>query len=83
MNPKDSNKKNTYHILVKETLNHHITEWSGDLTLIPQENGGPFLGISFSEQVVLSDFQEQSFDRKIPILSIECVENDNLQEVEA
>ena len=83
MESKEINKMNTYHILVKETQDHHIIEWFGNLTLIPQENGETFLDISFTGQEELSDSQDQPWDRNITVLSIEYLENEDLQEVEA
>jgi len=43
---------NTYHILVRETNDHHILEWSGCLTLSTQENGEIFIDLSFDDQPV-------------------------------
>jgi hypothetical protein len=51
-----------YHILVKEAQDHHIIEWSGSLTLIPQENGEVFLDISFTDEMIYHYNQDISLD---------------------
>ena len=83
MERKISHEMNTYHILVQETLEHHITEWFGSLTLIPQENGVTCLDISFIDQQVKCDSQDQSWDPNINFLSIEYLEHEDHQEVDA
>jgi hypothetical protein len=83
MEPKGINKMNTYHILVKEIQDYHINEWFGRLTLVPQENGETFLDISFTGQEELPDSQDQPWDHDITVLSIEYIENEDLQVVEA
>ena len=83
MEPKEFNTMNIYDVLVKETHDHHSSEWFGSLILIHQENGKVFLDISFTDQEIISDFQDQARDRNDAILSIECIENGDLQEVES
>ena len=78
----ESNRMNTYRILVKETQDHHTTEWFGSLKLIPQEDGETFLDISITDQEVLYDSKDQSWDPNIAILSIEFIENGDFQEVD-
>jgi hypothetical protein len=78
MELKESNIMNTYHILVKETRDHHIIEWFGSLTLITQENGETFLDISFTGLEELPDSQDQPRDHDNTVLSIEYLKNEDL-----
>jgi hypothetical protein len=77
MDQKDSYLVKTYHIKVKETLDHHITDWFGNLTLIPQENGETLLVGSFTDQPALRGFLEQLWNLNITILSVECIKVKN------
>ncbi|MFZ0534587.1 MAG: hypothetical protein WAM09_15525 [Anaerolineales bacterium] len=77
MDQKDSYLVKTYHIKVKETLDHHITDWFGNLTLIPQENGETLLVGSFTDQPALRGFLEQLWNLNITILSVECIKGKN------
>ena len=76
-------KIDEYHILVIETQGHHITEWSGNLTLIPLENGETFVDISFSDEEIYRNLQDRSLDPDIAELSIELMDCEILPEVEA
>ncbi|HSB65799.1 MAG TPA: hypothetical protein VLD65_04425 [Anaerolineales bacterium] len=38
-----------YHILVRITQDHHVTEWSGNLSITRQADGETGLDISFAE----------------------------------
>ena len=69
MKPTQS-KIDQYHILVKETQDHHIIEWSGSLTLIPQENGEMYLEITFNNDGNYRNIQDQSLDADSAELSI-------------
>jgi len=84
MDQKDSYLVKTYHVKVKETLDHHITDWFGNLTLVPQENGETILVGSFTDQPALRGFLEQLWNLNITILSVECIEGKiNLQDAES
>ena len=76
-------KIDEYHILVIETQGHHITEWSGNLTLIPLENGETFVDISIDDEEIYREIQDQPFDPHIAELSIELMDCEILAEVEA
>ncbi len=43
---------NTYHILVRETNEDHVSEWFGYLTLSTQADGEIFVDLSFDDQPV-------------------------------
>jgi hypothetical protein len=76
-------KIDEYYILVKETQDQHIIEWSGSLTLIPQESGDTFVDISFNDEEIYRDIQDQPFDPDIAELSIELMDCEILPAVEA
>jgi hypothetical protein len=82
MEPKEFDTMNTYNVLVKNTLDHYATEWFGSLTLVSQENGETFLDISFSDQEILCESLDQSWDPNNAVLSIEITENGNRRKVE-
>jgi hypothetical protein len=73
MKPIES-KNDQYHILVKQTLDHHIIEWSGSLTLIPQENGEVFVDISFNDEEIYRNIQDQPLEPDFAELSIDLME---------
>jgi hypothetical protein len=77
------NTMNIFHVLVKETHDHQNSEWFGSLTLLRQENGEIFLDISFTDREMYCDSQDQGSDRSVAILSIESIENADLQDVES
>ena len=66
--------KNKYHILVKEMCDHHFKEWSGYLTLFPQENGETYLDVSFSDESVFHAYQDQTQSCDKSDLSIEFID---------
>jgi hypothetical protein len=77
MDQKESYPENTYRIKVKETLDNHITDWFGNLTLIPQENGETFLVGSFTDQPALRGFLEQLWNLNITVISLERFEDES------
>ncbi len=68
---------NTYHIRVKETLDHHFADWYGDLTITPQKNGETLLIGSFTDQPALRGFLEQLWNLNITVITIERIENES------
>jgi hypothetical protein len=83
MEPKESNEMNVFQILVKETRDHHTIEWSGNLTLVTEENGVEFLEISFADQADLRSSQHKYADSNNTFLSVEYIKTEDLQEVRA
>ena len=73
MKPTQS-KIDQYHILVKETQDQRIIEWSGSLTLITQENGEMYLDITFNNDGIYRNIQDQFLDPDSAELSIELME---------
>ena len=83
MEPNKSTKMNTYQILVKEARNHHTVEWSGNLTLITDDNEVTFLEISFSDRADIPASQDKFLESNNSFLSVEYIETETLQKVEA
>ena len=80
MESKESGKENTYRIRVKETLDQRITDWFSDLTLTTLEDGKTLLVGPFTDQSALRGLLEQLWNLNITVLSVERIENENLQE---
>ena len=76
MEQNKSYQSNTYRILVKESLDQNITDWYGDLTIIPQENGETLLVGSFTDQPALRGFLEQLWNLNITVITVERIENE-------
>jgi hypothetical protein len=68
-----ANPLNIFHILVAEARENSVIEWSGNLTLVPQENGEIFIDISFIEQPVFRDSLDQASSLGNPGLSIDFI----------
>jgi hypothetical protein len=77
MEPNTSQQSNTYHILVKETLNHTFADWYGDLTIMPQQNGETLLIGTFTDQPALRGFLEQLWNLNITVINIERIKNES------
>jgi hypothetical protein len=67
----------TYHILVKETLDHRFSDWCDDLTIMPRENGETLLIGSFTDQPALRGFLEQLWNLNITVINIERIGNES------
>ena len=68
-------QSNTYHILVKETLDHPFADWYEGLTIMPQQNGETLLIGSFTDQPAFRGFLEQLWNLNITIITIERTED--------
>jgi hypothetical protein len=77
MDLNETHEENTYRIRVKETLDDHIIDWFGNLTLIPQENGETILVGSFTDQPALRGFLDQLWNLNITVISVERISNEN------
>jgi len=77
MESQESKQGNTYRIKVKETLNPGSTNWFGDMTVTPQENGATLLSGRFADQPALRGFLDQLWNRNFTILYLERVENEH------
>ena len=72
-----SYRPHTYRILVKETLDHIITDWYGDLTILPQEHGGTILIGAFADQPALRGFLDQLWNLNITVITVERIKNES------
>ena len=73
----ESHQSNYYRIRVTETFDRQFTDWLGNLTIIPQENGETLLEGSFSDQPALRGFLDQLWNLNITVISIERIENES------
>lgn len=77
MNDYETHELDTYHIRVRETLDPQYSDWLGDLTLVPQENGETLLVGIFSDQAALRGLLEQLWNLNITIIAVErIIENE-------
>ncbi len=79
MDSKQTDQTNTYCIRVKEKLDHHITDWFGDLTLTPLEDGKTLLVGPFVDQSALRGLLNQLWNLNITVISVDKIENENGQ----
>ena len=77
MDQEDTLQSNTYRIRVKETLDRHLTDWIGHLTIIPQENGETLLVGSFVDQPALRGFLDQLWNLNITVITVERIDNES------
>ncbi len=66
-----------YRILVNETLDPHVIDWFGNMTIIPQENGKMILLGYFPDQPALRGFLDQLWNLNITVITVERIENEN------
>ena len=80
MKPNESDRETTYHIRIKESLDQNFTDWLGDLTLIPLEDGKTLLVGPFVDQSALRGLLNQLWNLNITVISVDKIENENQQE---
>jgi hypothetical protein len=71
-----SNHTNVYQIKIRENLDTAVTDWFGDLTLTPVENGGTLLKGAFSDQSALRGFLDQLWNLNFTVLSVDKIETE-------
>ncbi|HEX9091146.1 MAG TPA: hypothetical protein VF831_06635 [Anaerolineales bacterium] len=76
MESKKPVQRDTYRILVNETLDRHFIDWFGDMTVIPQEDGKTILIGYFSDQPALRGFLDQLWNFNITVITVERIENE-------
>jgi hypothetical protein len=76
MKKDQSNHTNIYQIRIKEKLDTGITDWFGDLTLTPAENGGTLLTGTFLDQSALRGFLDQLWNLNFTVLSVDKIETE-------
>jgi hypothetical protein len=77
MEPNTTQQSTTYHILVKETLDHPFADWHEGLTIMPQLNGETLIIGSFADQPALRGFLEQLWNLNITVITIERIEDES------
>jgi hypothetical protein len=78
MEPTVKTYENTYNILVKETHDHHLYEWVGNLMLVLDGDGDTYIDLTFNSQPAWLIYQDQPQDPASPCLSIECIEAESI-----
>lgn len=66
-----------YHVRLKETLNSPMSNWLGEIIILPQENGETILSGRFIDQPALRGFLDQIWNLNLTILSVERIENES------
>ena len=66
----------TYRIKLKGALNPSITDWLGDISIIPQGNGETLLIGEFPDQPVLRGFLDNLWNFNFTVLSVEKINNE-------
>ena len=72
-----SPQRETYRIMVKETLDRHVIDWFGEMTVIAQEDGKTILIGSFRDQPALRGFLDQLWNINLTVITVERIENEN------
>jgi hypothetical protein len=80
MDRNNSDQGNIYRIRIKGALDRSIIDWFGDITIIPQENGGTLLVGQFADQPALRGFLDQLWNLNFTVVSVEKVGNGFHQE---
>jgi hypothetical protein len=79
MNTNDFITQRNYHIRIIETLCDHSVEWVGYLSLVIQENGEVSLDLTITNQGIVFESPDQTWEDNFPLFSIEFTENTIIQ----
>jgi hypothetical protein len=77
MDQKKLNHGYMYRIRLEGALGRSVADWLGDITIIPQENGGTLLVGQFADQPALRGLLDQLWNLNFTIVSFERIENEN------
>jgi len=80
MGQTESSVGSTYQIRLEEALLHPIAVWFGDITIIPQKDGGTLLVGQFADQSALRGFMDQVWNLNFTVLSLDRIENESHQD---
>lgn len=70
--PRRKNHPNdTYRIRFKGALNRSVTDWVGEVSLVPRKNGEMQVVAKFADQAALRGFLEQLWNLNCSILFLE------------
>jgi hypothetical protein len=75
MDRENPTQGNTYCIRLKEAPHPSVTDWFGDITILPQENGETLLIGSFPDQPALRGFLDQLWNLHFTVVSVERIGN--------
>jgi hypothetical protein len=78
-----SNSGNTYRLRLQGALHSPTIDWLGDITVIPQEHGEILQVSLFIDPAALRSFLDQFRSLNINVLPDKCIENEDLQVVNA
>ena len=66
--------RSTYRIRLKGALSPSISDWFGDITVRPEENGETLLIGEFPDQSALRGFLDQLWNLNFTVVSVDRVE---------
>lgn len=72
MDPQENSLINSYRLVVTETYDHQVVEWSGSLTISASGVSSSFIDITFSEQPLVRCIQKEDASSTGEGISIEC-----------
>lgn len=70
MNQKRNAQTDTYQIRLKGVLDPSISDWLGDITILPQQNGETLLIGNFPDQAALRGFLDNLWNVNISMISV-------------
>jgi hypothetical protein len=80
MKSKEPEIENLYRIQIQGVLDRTITDWFGELTILPQENGETVLVGPFADQSALRGLLDQLWNLNFTLLSVERLGRKNYQQ---
>lgn len=80
MKSKEPEIENLYRIQIQGVLDRTITDWFGELTILPQENGETVLVGQFADQSALRGLLDQLWNLNFTLLSVERLGRKNYQQ---
>jgi hypothetical protein len=75
MNRTNADQKALYRIRVKGVANYSMTDWLGDIQVLPEQNGETLLIGRFADQPALRGLMDQLWNLNFTLLSVERIEN--------
>jgi|WetSurSiteA1Bulk_404760.scaffolds.fasta_scaffold17756_2 hypothetical protein len=70
-----NNQTDTYQIRLKGVLDPSISDWLGDITILPQQHGETLLIGKFTDQAALRGFLDSLWNLNFSIISVEKIKN--------
>jgi hypothetical protein len=66
----------TYQIRFKDALHPSMTDWLGEITILPQQNGKALLIDKLADQAALRGLLDQFWNMNFTVLSVDKVDNE-------